>query len=89
MSWVRTPERTVVASGASVRTRSRDAAASRPSSQQVRQETLIEAHRNDEAAAEYETLVSTARATGISELAVRALVGAARTQMRLGELRGA
>src|SRR5438874_10707086 len=40
----------------------------------ARAETLIEAHRNDEAAAEYETLVSTARATGISELAVRALV---------------
>src|SRR5882762_3599066 len=53
----------------------------------ARAETLIEAQRNDEAAAEYETLVPAARATGLDELQVRALVGAGRTQMRLGGLR--
>jgi tetratricopeptide (TPR) repeat protein len=55
----------------------------------ARAETLIEAQRNDEAAAEYETLVPAARATGVLELEVRALVGAGRTQMRLGALRDA
>jgi tetratricopeptide (TPR) repeat protein len=55
----------------------------------ARAETLIEAHRNEEAASEYEQLVPAARATGIQEIAVRALVGAARTQMRLGGLRRA
>src|SRR4029077_7243850 len=53
----------------------------------ARAETMIEAHRNEDAAAEYETLVPTARATGIPELEVRALIGAGRTQMRLGALR--
>ena len=43
----------------------------------------------DEAAAEYETLVPAARATGVPELEVRALVGAGRTQMRLGAQRRA
>src|SRR3954452_25037432 len=52
-----------------------------------RAEALIEALRNDDAAAEYESLVPAARATGVPELAVRALVGAGRTQMRLGALR--
>src|SRR5205085_183338 len=36
---------------------------------------------------EYESLVPAARATGVPELAVRSLVGAGRTQMRLGALR--
>ncbi len=55
----------------------------------ARAETLIEAQRNEEAAADYETLVPATRATGLKELEVRALVGAGRTQMRLGALRGA
>ncbi|HWX08743.1 MAG TPA: tetratricopeptide repeat protein [Gaiellaceae bacterium] len=55
----------------------------------ARAEALIEAVRNDEAAAEYATLVPAARATGLAELQVRALVGAGRTQMRLGALRDA
>jgi tetratricopeptide (TPR) repeat protein len=53
----------------------------------ARAETLIEALRNDEAATEYELLVPAARATGVPELAVRALVGAGRTQMRMGSVR--
>jgi len=55
----------------------------------ARAEALIEALSNDEAAVEYETLLPAARATGVPELTVRALVGAGRTQMRLGALRGA
>ena len=55
----------------------------------ARAETMIEAHRDEDAAAEYETLVPASRATGIPELEVRALVGAGRTQMRLGSLRTA
>src|SRR3954452_4045686 len=55
----------------------------------ARAETLIEARKDDEAAAEYELLVPQAHATGLPELEVRALVGAGRTQMRLGALRGA
>src|SRR5512146_68188 len=53
----------------------------------ARAEALIEALSNDEAAVEYETLLPAARATGVPELTVRALVGAGRTQMRLGALR--
>src|SRR6476646_8089402 len=53
----------------------------------ARAEALYEATRNDEAAAEYTTLVPAARAMGVPELAVRALTGAGRTQMRLGKLR--
>src|SRR3954452_6608649 len=53
----------------------------------ARAEALIESLQNDEAAAEYESLVPAARATGVPELAVRALVGAGRTQMRMGALR--
>src|SRR5262249_12070361 len=52
----------------------------------ARAEALIEAESNDDAAVEYESLVPAARATGVPELAVRALVGAGRTQMRLGAL---
>jgi tetratricopeptide (TPR) repeat protein len=55
----------------------------------ARAETMIEAHRNEDAASEYETLVPAARATGIPELEVRALIGAGRTQMRVGALRRA
>src|SRR5436305_7697047 len=55
----------------------------------ARAETMIEAHRNEDAAAEYQTLVPAARSTGIPELEVRALVGAGRTQMRIGALRAA
>ena len=55
----------------------------------ARAEALIEALKNEEAAAEYEALVPAARATGVPELAVRALVGAGRTQMRTGALRQA
>src|SRR5436190_1889579 len=54
-----------------------------------RAEAMIEALENDEAAVEYETLVPAARATGVPELEVRALVGAGRTQMRLGALKPA
>ncbi len=53
----------------------------------ARAETMIEAHRNEEAAAEFESLVPLARGTGVPELEVRALLGAGRTQMRLGALR--
>src|ERR1043166_2783810 len=55
----------------------------------ARAEAMIEADQNDEAAVEYEALVSAARATGVAELEVRALIGAGRTQMRLGALRSA
>src|SRR5713226_7501866 len=55
----------------------------------ARAEALIEALKNEEAAAEFESLVPAARATGVAELAVRALVGAGRTQMRMGALRQA
>jgi tetratricopeptide (TPR) repeat protein/DNA-binding XRE family transcriptional regulator len=55
----------------------------------ARAEALIEALENEDAAAEYETLVPAARATGVAELAVRALLGAGRTQMRMGGLRPA
>src|SRR5436189_3922978 len=54
-----------------------------------RAEALIESLKNEEAAIEYESLVPAARATGVPELSVRALVGAGRTQMRLGALRSA
>jgi tetratricopeptide (TPR) repeat protein len=55
----------------------------------ARAEALIKAESNDDAAAEYDVLVPAARATGVLELQVRALVGAGRTQMRLGALRQA
>src|SRR4051812_16796554 len=55
----------------------------------TRAEALYEGTRNDEAAAEYASLVPAARAMGVPELEVRALVGAGRTQMRLGALRAA
>src|SRR5262249_7038680 len=55
----------------------------------ARAEALVGGARDEEAAAEYETLVPAARAMGVPELAVRALTGAGRTQMRLGSLRPA
>src|SRR5436305_12903685 len=53
----------------------------------ARAEALMEVPRNEEAAAEYESLVPAARATAVPEVAVRALLGAGRTQMRMGALR--
>src|SRR4029079_19291303 len=53
----------------------------------ARAEALLEAPRNEDAAAEYESLVPAARATGVPDLAVRALLGAGRAQMRIGALR--
>jgi tetratricopeptide (TPR) repeat protein len=53
----------------------------------ARAEALYEATRNEEAAREYDTLVPAAKAMGVPELAVRALTGSGRTQMRLGSLR--
>jgi tetratricopeptide (TPR) repeat protein len=55
----------------------------------ARAEAMVEAGNDEGAAAEYEVLVPSAHATGLPELEVRALVGAGRTQMRLGALRGA
>jgi tetratricopeptide (TPR) repeat protein len=55
----------------------------------TRAETLLEAGHNDESAAEYDLLVPAARATGLSELEARSLLGAGRAQMRLGALRQA
>ncbi len=55
----------------------------------ARAETLYEAHEDDEAAAAFEPLLSAARATGVPELQVRALVGAGLAKMRIGEHRGA
>src|SRR3954469_10198685 len=53
----------------------------------ARAEALYEGARNEEADAEYDTLVPAARAMGAPELAVRALTGAGKTRMRLGALR--
>src|SRR5436189_2674447 len=55
----------------------------------ARAEALLESLQHEEAAAEYERLVPAVKATGLPELEVRALVGAGRTQMRLGALRNA
>src|SRR3954463_13984837 len=53
----------------------------------ARAEALYEGARNEEADAEYDTLVPAARAMGAPELAVRALTGAGKTRMLLGALR--
>ena len=53
----------------------------------TRAEALLEVPRNEEAAEELEGLVTQARATGLHDLQVRALVGAGRAQMRIGALR--
>jgi tetratricopeptide (TPR) repeat protein len=55
----------------------------------ARGEALLEAGSVDDAAAEYDVLVPAARATGLPELEVRALLGAGRTQVRMGALRNA
>src|SRR6201987_144847 len=52
-----------------------------------RAEALYEAQEDEEAAEAYEPLVGSARATGMPELQVRALVGSALAKMRLGEHR--
>jgi len=54
-----------------------------------RAEALLEANHDEEAAADYESLLQASRATGLLELQVRALVGAGRAQMRLGAIRPA
>src|SRR5947209_4019012 len=55
----------------------------------ARAEALYTGARNDEAMVDYAALVPQARAMGVPELAVRALTGAGKTQMRLGALREA
>src|SRR5206468_11016201 len=52
-----------------------------------RAEALLQAGRNDEAQQEFDSLLGAARATGLPELEVRALHGAARSHARLGDLR--
>src|SRR5919199_1860198 len=53
----------------------------------ARAEALLEAERDEEAYHEFRTVESAVRATGIPELEVRALVGEARAQIRLGDPR--
>ncbi|HTZ05421.1 MAG TPA: tetratricopeptide repeat protein [Gaiellaceae bacterium] len=55
----------------------------------ARAEALLEADRDEEAYAEYELLVPSAKATGLPELQLRALVGAGRSHIRLGKPRAA
>ena len=55
----------------------------------ARAEALLEADSDQEAYAEYELLVPSAKATGLPELQVRALVGAGRATLRLGRTRAA
>jgi tetratricopeptide (TPR) repeat protein len=55
----------------------------------ARAEALIEAGENEEARTDFESLLPAVRATAAPELEVRVLVGSARVQMRLGELRPA
>ncbi len=55
----------------------------------ARAEALYQANRNDEAIAAFEPLVASARATGVPELEVRALVGTGLAKMRLGAHREA
>ncbi len=50
----------------------------------ARAEALYEANNDEEAVAAFEPLVAAARATGVPELEVRALVGAGLSQMRVG-----
>jgi tetratricopeptide (TPR) repeat protein len=53
----------------------------------ARAEALLEADENEQARQAFDQLVPSARATGLVELEVRALHGAARAQMRLGRQR--
>jgi tetratricopeptide (TPR) repeat protein len=55
----------------------------------ARAEALLEGDRDQEAFAEYELLVPSAKATGLPELQVRALIGAGRAHIRLGRTRAA
>ncbi|HZD86939.1 MAG TPA: tetratricopeptide repeat protein [Gaiellaceae bacterium] len=55
----------------------------------ARAEALYEANEDLEAAAAFTPLVATARATGVPELQVRALVGSGLAKMRVGEQRAA
>jgi tetratricopeptide (TPR) repeat protein len=55
----------------------------------ARAEALIEARRNSEAVEEFEQIRSAVRATGLSELEVRALSGEATARMREGQVREA
>jgi tetratricopeptide (TPR) repeat protein len=55
----------------------------------TRAEALYEAQEDDEAADAFEPLPAAARATGVPELQVRALVGSGLAKMRIGNHRGA
>jgi tetratricopeptide (TPR) repeat protein len=55
----------------------------------TRAEALYEAQEDDEAANAFEPLPAAARATGVPELQVRALVGSGLAKMRIGNHRGA
>jgi tetratricopeptide (TPR) repeat protein len=55
----------------------------------ARADALLEARRNDEALAEFESIRSAVLATGLAELEVRALSGEATVRMRAGEVREA
>ena len=55
----------------------------------ARADALLEARRNDEALAEFESIRSAVLATGMPELEVRVLSGEATVRMRLGEVREA
>ena len=55
----------------------------------TRAEALYEAQEDEEAAEAFESLPGAARATGVPELQVRALVGSGLAKMRIGDHRGA
>jgi tetratricopeptide (TPR) repeat protein len=55
----------------------------------ARADALLEARRNDEALAEFESIRSAILATGLAELEARALSGEATVRMRTGEVREA
>src|SRR6266568_4276339 len=54
-----------------------------------RAEAMYEAEEDEEAADAFEVLPAAARATGVPELQVRALVGSGLAKMRIGDHRGA
>src|ERR687895_596715 len=55
----------------------------------ARADALLEARRNEEALAEFESIRSAVISTGLAELEVRALAGEATVRMRGGEIREA
>lgn len=55
----------------------------------ARADALLEARRNDEALAEFESIRAAVLATGLPELEVKALSGEATVRMRLGDVREA